>query len=44
MVPLGGFPARSHFCNLGLGTEGYIPGDLYPALLFSSIIVLKGVV
>ena len=44
MVSSGGFPVWGRFCTLGLGTGGYMPGELCPALLFSCNIVLEGVV
>ena len=44
MVYSGGFPAWGRFGNLGLGTGSCMPGELCPALLFGSTIVLEGVV
>ena len=41
---MGGFPARGHFGNLGLRTGCFVPGELCPAFLFGSTIVLEGVV
>ena len=44
MVSSGGFPAWGRFGILGLGTGSFMPGELCPALLFGTTIVLEGVV